>query len=354
MDATGKIKPVRNARGMMIVYVSVTLVVLVGMAGMVIDLGHTHVVRGELQNAADASALAGAANLYQQPITAASQPQWDIAKSKAADFVSQNRSDDTKLDSANVEYGYWNKNWKPSDNTPLLPTTSTGLSAEFVPAVKVTVSRTGTENQGPVSTTFMKIFNVNSAPVKSRPAVAVLQKFYAGSVPPHTVFPFAICKPMTDSIFTPSATLPTGEITITSAYSVGSTTCNPAGQWTSLTQIDNSASGEKKLIQNGNDSSLSVGNQIYLQPGEENSVFQTARSAWLNQDVYLPIVDATDLTQKGFQPIVGFAYFHITDVASGSAPYVKGYFTSITTAPSTFGTGGSPSNVTLYKPVMAQ
>ena len=52
-------KPARR-RAVAAVQVAVMLVVLVGVAALTIDGGHLMFVRGELQNAADAAALAGA------------------------------------------------------------------------------------------------------------------------------------------------------------------------------------------------------------------------------------------------------------------------------------------------------
>src|SRR5262249_9749254 len=54
------------------------LVFLVGMAAFVVDLGFIAVVRGELQNAADAAALAGAAQLDSQE---AQLPLYNATKS---------------------------------------------------------------------------------------------------------------------------------------------------------------------------------------------------------------------------------------------------------------------------------
>lgn len=55
--------PARRQRGAVAVIVGFTIVVLMLMAGLVIDLGHLYVVRTELQNAADACALAAAREL---------------------------------------------------------------------------------------------------------------------------------------------------------------------------------------------------------------------------------------------------------------------------------------------------
>lgn len=52
-----------SQRGAVAVIVALTIVVLLGMLGLVIDLGHLYVAKSELQNAADAAALSGAKQL---------------------------------------------------------------------------------------------------------------------------------------------------------------------------------------------------------------------------------------------------------------------------------------------------
>jgi hypothetical protein len=53
----------RSQRGAVAIMVGLTLIVLIGMLALVIDLGHGYLVKAELQNAADAAALAGARSL---------------------------------------------------------------------------------------------------------------------------------------------------------------------------------------------------------------------------------------------------------------------------------------------------
>ena len=48
----------------MAIFVAIALVVMLLVAGLVLDLGHLHVVKDELQNGADACALSGARELY--------------------------------------------------------------------------------------------------------------------------------------------------------------------------------------------------------------------------------------------------------------------------------------------------
>jgi len=57
------LKPEAYQRGAVAVIVAISLVVLVGVLGIVVDLGHLYVAKSQLQNAADAAALSGAKEL---------------------------------------------------------------------------------------------------------------------------------------------------------------------------------------------------------------------------------------------------------------------------------------------------
>ena len=55
---------VDNKRGAVAIYVAILLPVLIGFAALAVDVDHVYGVRNELQNAADAGALAGASDLF--------------------------------------------------------------------------------------------------------------------------------------------------------------------------------------------------------------------------------------------------------------------------------------------------
>jgi Flp pilus assembly protein TadG len=58
-------KFVQGAEGSIMVLTALGLVAFLGLASLAVDMGHLYVVRNELQNTADAAALAGASNLIQ-------------------------------------------------------------------------------------------------------------------------------------------------------------------------------------------------------------------------------------------------------------------------------------------------
>ncbi len=92
-------------RGSVIVLVTVLLAVLLGVAGLVIDVGHLFVVRSTLQNASDSGALAAVASLSYGPEEARKQAQLLAHKHDV-------NGSSVKLISADVELGTWDPELK--------------------------------------------------------------------------------------------------------------------------------------------------------------------------------------------------------------------------------------------------
>ncbi len=141
---------------------ALSLVALVGAMALSIDLGQLFLVKNDLQNVADAAALAGAKKLLQDKDgDGVPEVYCDEAIQAAIDVANKNYSfgSDTpiKLTSDNVTLGKWNVNTKQFDRT--------GCSSDpmLVNAVKVTVNRTGDENPQ-VSTFFGSVLGVGDKP----------------------------------------------------------------------------------------------------------------------------------------------------------------------------------------------
>lgn len=349
MDPTRRLTLLRDQKGSVLVYIALTIFVLFGFLGLVVDAGHLYVVRGELQNAADASALAGAWSLYRDPSKPGELPNldWERARTAATDFISQNISDGVALANATIEVGYWNLTNKILQSPTITPT------SQDVPAVRATISRSDGSNGGPVHTFFMKILDstTDSAPVSSRPAVAV--SGYPGDVPGSILFPMALSSCMTDTYFNqdPLPSPPTTMV-ISSLYTPGGTDCE-TGQWTALTDSTNSAAVVKGFITDGTSPPVQTGDPIWIQTGKEN-VLYNASDMWVGKDVLMPIVSGTTKsTVNGQLPVQGFALFHIVSVDKGSDPNITGHFIQyFDTIPGTR-PGGSVSN-TVTPPLMVQ
>lgn len=57
---------IRDKKGITIIYIALIIVMLIGFLGLAIDIGYLYVAKGQLQNAADAAALAGASKINSQ------------------------------------------------------------------------------------------------------------------------------------------------------------------------------------------------------------------------------------------------------------------------------------------------
>ena len=62
-DRPGLFRFARDRRGIVLLYVAVMLPVLIGLASLAVDAARLFILQGSLQRAADALALAGAAEL---------------------------------------------------------------------------------------------------------------------------------------------------------------------------------------------------------------------------------------------------------------------------------------------------
>jgi hypothetical protein len=366
MDSAPKITVLQNQKGMMIVYAAVLMVMILGFLGLALDSSHLFKVRGELQNAADASALKGSYFLYTRPTdpTVMASLQWDVALAKAREIIKEHSSDNQALADAVVEVGYWDMTWDPATTHALLPTTTAvaGLTNNDIPAVKVSVSRASGSNGGAVNNFFMQLLNTSNVPVGSKPAVAV--SGYPGVVPPGDLFPLAISQCMTSQYFN-QVPLPDPPPTIKMgisayAYPAGGATCY-TGQWTSFKDTSggaDSTTGIRALIASGNPDGLAVGDSINIAAGTKATLYSVSQADWLpagGKDVILAVVDSgtSNFTSNILMPITGFATFHIDSMNNGSEKYIYGHFINFFTTPVGARPGGPPSN-TVTLPLMVQ
>lgn len=377
------LKP-NKQKGAMLITVSFLLITLVGFAALAFDVGRVLIVRNELQNGADAAALAGANCLNKTTAgtdcTATTSPtlNWAMASTKATNSIGMNKSDNTALVDGTVQTGYWNVNpavgsttLQPTTLSPLGPCTVVAgvmTTACHKPAVMVTLNRATGNNGGPVVSLVATMFGGTATPIGAK-AVAVIS---SPSTVQNNLIPVAINKCMYDLYWdyvTGSPKLATStslngvpqvigtpwELRIGSAYHYG--TCT-SGQWTSFDQDINSASGIKNLIENGNPTPMAIGDNTWIEPGTKTANYNDLDAKYPTpsgpyplspiNDVTVIVVDlATDLTSKGVAPIVAFAGFHIDDVQGGSDKYVQGHFVKAT-IPSSSGIG--PGSGYAYTP----
>ena len=318
----------RDESGQVLVLVALGAVFLIGMAALAVDVSHGLVVRNELQNAADASALAGAGNLF----LPSPGPDWARAEGAASGSIAWNKSDGKSLVNCQVQSGYWNLSQSPAGLQPQDITPG----PQDVPAVKVQVRKADGQNGGPVPTYFARIFGLNSIPVQAQAVAVVANPGYAE---PGAILPVAISKELADKY--------KEHKDLANKFKIGSAYHYPnsmAGQWTSFLTASNNVPTIRDLLESGNPGRISVGDQIYIQPGTKDSIYQAGPNPsicdFIGKDVLLPIVDAVlrDDTHD-WAPVAGFIGFHIVSVEKAPEKTITGYFVDGFTAPKSGGSG---------------
>lgn len=360
----------RRQNGAMLITSALWLIALLGFAAIAFDIGHLLLVRNELQNDADAAALAGANCLNKTTAlsgadctsTPSATLNWSMASTKASSSIGLNKSDSVSLSSGTVETGYWDVNGgtalKATTLSPVGPCTVVAgvmTSACDKPAVMVSISRASASNGGAVGTLISAMFGGSAVPVAAS-AIAVISS--PGSVLPGALIPQAINKCMFDLYWDSVSNSPKlanaatlngvpqvigqpWEIRIGSSYHYPN--CD-SGQWTSFQTNDNSASYVKGLINNGNPTPLDIGDSTYIQPGTKNTLYNELASKYPNPpgaDVFMPIIDSPALnsTTTTSQPVIAFAPFHIDDIQGGSNKYIQGHFINGKTTGGSSGVG---------------
>ncbi len=160
--------------GATVVIVAICLVILIGFAALAIDIGYLYSTRNELQNTADAGALAGAGYLGREYLRLSYLEQrsktFTVEEVAAAvnEVTQKNRAAGVNItiDPDDVIVGNWN-------GTAVIPNPEPGGGGVISPdAVQVTARRDATANN-PVTTFFARVLGITEMPV-SAVAVAAL------------------------------------------------------------------------------------------------------------------------------------------------------------------------------------
>jgi hypothetical protein len=187
----------KDADGSITITMVIMMFAFVGLLSFGIDLAHLQTVKNELQNAADACALRGARAFYPDSIHGlekVDQPDPDNAKTQASLTVGYNKSDDntfhivplTDLPEGEIDVGIWD--YIARQLTPWRPLGASDFGTYVGPGIRLPVKRTDSHNQGPVSMTLAKLFNVSQVSVSSK-ATAALSGL-GGFVPGSPTMPF--------------------------------------------------------------------------------------------------------------------------------------------------------------------
>jgi len=295
--------------GVTIVLIAVLLVVFVAFTALAVDISHLYSVRNELQNAADAAALAGAQVLYCPPACSPTCdprtcPSMGAAVNQAANDMGgniaiANKSENVIVEatwnaaanSGDVQRGHWSMSARDFTADPSLTaipianyTTAeldsnrdadTGADLHYINAVKAKVWR----QASPANSFFARILGFNSFALS---AEAVAYITFSGGLEPFEVkgAPIVICK---QSIVDVNGNL---TCTIGRMINSGNTagTHNTAG-WSNFSQSpcnNPSTSDTRPIVCNGNPLAIDFGVGIGANGGEMQSVYSSLGDCWKN------------------------------------------------------------------------
>ena len=354
-----RLQSTRREKGVIAILIALLLPIMIGFGAFAIDFSYRFLVRSELQNAADATALAAAACLYKHAQCGnlnSSTPDWNTARQSALDYVSKNSSENSSLTHGVVDYGYWNITGTPAALQPLpkIPTNND------LAAIQVTISKTDGSNGGPVKTFLAPILGIYSKPL-SATAVAVIPIPTSSGIA--SLFPVAIKKCLYDAYWdttnqkpkiaeaqnVPGFDLPqtVGEpyvFKVTSSYHTNG--CE-AGQWTSLEKDSNSTPTILDILNNGNSTDLGVGANIWIQTGTKTTLYSDVNncsSAGNRKCEYANVPIVQEVSTHSFTPIVAYTCIRIVSAIGGSEKYITMQMSNDADKCQAKGSGGGGTN----------
>lgn len=304
-------------RGAIAIWLLFMLAPLLMFGAFAVDVPRVFSAGNELQNAADAAALTGAAKLA----TGTNGPNWSGAATSATAAIPLNKSDGTPLSTGTVTTGYWDL---AASAPVILPPSTVALppASNVVPAVQVTIARSASSN-GLIALLLGALLGV---PTMSDRATAVAVVAPPSTMAAGALFPVVLDECVYNQYWNSATNQPVldasgnpYEFQIGNGQLYGST-CY-AGQWTSFLTSFNNVPTVRDLITSGNPSPISIGDDIWLQPGVKDTIYSSVPT---NVTVLVPV--ASQIYDKSYVPVVAFAAFHIDGSYGGSSKYIQGHF----------------------------
>jgi len=180
----------KNQRGATAIIVAIALAMLIGFVALAVDIGYLAATKNELQDIADAAALAGAGNMGDQylntpPLDGIADCDKIRKAAKDTAFANKAAGLNISIDDSDVEFGRWIDNaWNAnsalsvstctfdnSDTSGGIPITDNDKPT----AIKVTARRDSDPKsaEGPITTFFARIFGIQTVDVRAD-AIAAL------------------------------------------------------------------------------------------------------------------------------------------------------------------------------------
>ncbi len=277
--------------GAVAVMTALGLMVILGLAGLAVDLGYLYVVKCELQRAADAGAMAGARALF-FPERAA-PPQCGAAMTKGQEIAGLNLVDGGDPEVASIQTGVWN--WSASWFTPSCAT------QPFTNALALTTRQ---EN---VSLFLMNLTGIG--PVSLRASSIAVMDWVKELKPGIIAIP----------------------VTVGQKWAVGGADQQvkiyfndeeqDRGGWYAIPPDNVESDYLRRMIASPLAAPLSQGQSIRVSTGLHQAALNDL-AAYLNRDVWIPVVNSD--TFNGTFTIEGFAALRIQNIGQDAGPGEEG------------------------------
>jgi Flp pilus assembly protein TadG len=284
--------------GAIATYAAIGILVFLGFGALTVDIGHMVSVKGELQKAADAGALAGARGLWPQDLATSTTrvPDGTAAESKASYTAKQNQVERVNLTNEEVtaQVGRWDYAAKQ-----FIPGNSSSANG-----VKVTTRR------------------ANVQMVLAQALGLVPRNMSASAV---AIMDFAACVgkgSLPIAVNLDNALVPGDDI-----YIGFNPDPEDNGGWFAVAPDSASASTFKDYIQNDSCPELKVGDPLSLENGVDTTALQVLKAElatrtddWL---VFLPVVDTPKFNHT--DQVDSFVCVKLVDIKdTGTPKYVHG------------------------------
>jgi len=156
------LKKVKNQAGVSAVIIAIVLTMLIGFTAFAVDVGYMYLTKNELQNVADAAALAGAGHLGStyEGLSREEQSTYEFTRENIVNDVKEIALENQAakmhifINDADVTIGTWTCDGETCTLNPM-----TGTTLILPDAVRVIARRDGNAN-GPILTFFARIFNI--------------------------------------------------------------------------------------------------------------------------------------------------------------------------------------------------
>jgi len=326
---------VRAQRGSVLTLTAASLLALMGFMGLALDVGYVYMVRNELQDAADAAALAGAGQLFSG---SSSIPDFTVGSAAASSAITNlnNQAANAALVTGTITTGYWDL----TGSTIEVHTSS--LSANDFPAVKVQITKSGTN--GAVNSFFSKALGINTFNPTAT-AVAVVTGPGKGNL-----FPMVLSQCLFDTYYgsngplKATSTKPLSNqdnikqtigqpyiFAMDSGYPAGTGTSKcKTGQWSSY-NLSSDTTTISNMIAGTQINSMAIGDNFSTKVTTANSTTLTNAAAANCSSgegntscgyMLVPVIDDSAMGSVSTNPIKNLACLHIIGKES-SGKYIK-------------------------------